>query len=573
VFDESGSVDRDSFQREKQFGIDFADTFTFGENAAKMALVQFDTVSRLTIVMQNNKNNFINLMNSITQNGRATCIGCGIQTAQQELNAKKRAQASQTMVVLTDGQNNVNVQSFPGILANAKASGTIMVAIGVARAVEAEIRNIASSPNLAFFAADFRALNGILDGLAVQTCDDIAGNLCGAGCKGFCACNQQCLCPDVCENQDKCVQPTCNVNQNGAGCQFPRNVVCNDGNACTTDSCNSQLGCVTAPVVCNDAKKCTTDSCDPNVGCVFLNVDCTPNPPDPCNNFSCSETGPGNGCVSIPNPCNLCLVNNVTCPKINCKINVCNPNNGLCAATDKVCNSNNKCIIDSCNPANDQCVQTALVCNDNNACTDDSCNPATGCVFTPFDPAVRCDDSSVCTTDTCVPATGCVNTPITCNRTDICKDAICNSVLGCQEADVDCGSVLSVIDPNKQGNCYIAACAADRPNPANQGKDGCFLSQLPGTSVDRCGFCAAPGAQSPFCLLGLDAGSAAGLGGGVIAAIVIGAVVAAVVAVVSGKKGYDVWVKHRNNMQGAQANPMYEDSGRSGNNPFFEAKA
>jgi hypothetical protein len=73
--------------------------------------------------------------------------------------------------------------------------------------------------------------------------------------------------------------------------------------------------------------------------------------------------------------------------------------------------------------------------------------------------------------------------------------------------------------------------------------------------------------------LGLDAGGAAGLGGGVIAAIVIGAVVAAVVAVVSGKKGYDVWVKHRNNMQGAQANPMYEDSGRSGNNPFFEARS
>jgi hypothetical protein len=139
--------------------------------------------------------------------------------------------------------------------------------------------------------------------------------------------------------------------------------------------------------------------------------------------------------------------------------------------------------------------------------------------------------------------------------------------LGCEEVDKDCGSVLRGIDPNKQGDCYVADC-----NPADPTGFGCFLNQLNGTTVDQCGFCTANGQNTRFCFLGLGAGQVAGLSAGVIAAIVIAVVAAAVIAAVSGKKGYDVWVKHRNNMQGAQSNPMYHDPGRSGNNPFFEAK-
>src|SRR5262249_26721822 len=44
-------------------------------------------------------------------------------------------------------------------------------------------------------------------------------------------------------------------------------VVCNDGNACTIDSCNPSVGCVTTPVVCNDGIACTRDACNPATGC------------------------------------------------------------------------------------------------------------------------------------------------------------------------------------------------------------------------------------------------------------------------------------------------------------------
>jgi len=62
---------------------------------------------------------------------------------------------------------------------------------------------------------------------------------------------------------------------------------------------------------------------------------------------------------------------------------------------------------------------------------------------------------------------------------------------------------------------------------------------------------------------------AAGLGAGVIAAIVIGVAAFAVISAIGAKKGYDVWLSKRAAMDGAQSNPMYQDGGRSGKNPFY----
>src|SRR6185436_11446884 len=41
-------------------------------------------------------------------------------------------------------------------------------------------------------------------------------------------------------------------------------VSCDDGNACTLDSCDPVSGeCVHTAIVCNDSNACTTDTCDP----------------------------------------------------------------------------------------------------------------------------------------------------------------------------------------------------------------------------------------------------------------------------------------------------------------------
>lgn len=50
---------------------------------------------------------------------------------------------------------------------------------------------------------------------------------------------------------------------------------CDDANACTTDTCDSNApdadrrGCTYSSITCDDSNSCTTDSCDVETGCVF----------------------------------------------------------------------------------------------------------------------------------------------------------------------------------------------------------------------------------------------------------------------------------------------------------------
>jgi len=65
---------------------------------------------------------------------------------------------------------------------------------------------------------------------------------------------------------------------------------------------------------------------------------------------------------------------------------------------------------------------------------------------------------------------------------------------------------------------------------------------------------------------------AAGISAGVVAAIAIGVAIAVAIGIFGGKKGYDAYMKNKNNLHGAQNNPMYNDAGRSGRNPMYELK-
>jgi hypothetical protein len=54
----------------------------------------------------------------------------------------------------------------------------------------------------------------------------------------------------------------------------------------------------------------------------------------------------------------------------------------------------------------------------------------------------------------------------------------------------------------------------------------------------------------------------------VVAAIVIGGVVALVLGFIGGKKGYDAYIRHKGEMNTVDTNPLYDDNGRTGHNPF-----
>jgi serine protease AprX len=119
-----------------------------------------------------------------------------------------------------------------------------------------------------------------------------------------------------CDDGNACTTDTCS---NGSCSNTPIN--CDDGNACTADSCDSGTGnCVNTSINCDDGNPCTTDSCDPASGCVHqepacgLSDGCCPSGCDSgsdpdcvasavCGNDICEAWG-GENCTNCSADCN-----------------------------------------------------------------------------------------------------------------------------------------------------------------------------------------------------------------------------------------------------------------------------
>lgn len=214
-----------------------------------------------------------------------------------------------------------------------------------------------------------------------------------------------------CDDGDPCTTDTCNI----SGTCVHSAITCNDSNACTTDTCNPATGCVFTPINCDDANACTTDTCS---GGVCSNTAITCSDSNPCTTDTCN---PATGCVFTPIDCNDSNA---------CTLDGCS--GGVCSNTTITCSDSNPCTTDTCAPATG-CVFTPIDCNDNNACTTDSCSGGV-CSHT----AITCNDGNACTTDSCNPATGCEFTPITCPAGQTCVNGVCTSA--CQATGTSCTS-------------------------------------------------------------------------------------------------------------------------------------
>jgi hypothetical protein len=140
---------------------------------------------------------------------------------------------------------------------------------------------------------------------------------------------------------------------------------CNDGSACTADSCDPAIGCLNAPTGCTaDADLCTAELCDAALGCGSSAVSC-----DDVSLCTADSCDPRSGCANDP----------VTCA-----------------------DDGNACTLETCDPALGCLPPAAISCNDGQICTADSCDAATGCVNAAI---VACTGGDGCCAPACVYAT------------------------------------------------------------------------------------------------------------------------------------------------------------------------
>jgi hypothetical protein len=104
-------------------------------------------------------------------------------------------------------------------------------------------------------------------------------------------------CGQLCDDGNACTIDACDSSERCAATHPP--VSCDDGNLCTTDTCDPVAGCIGTARNCTDTDLCTVDSCDPLSGdCLFLEKSCSTG--QTCNpaNGNCDDI---DECAS--NPC------------------------------------------------------------------------------------------------------------------------------------------------------------------------------------------------------------------------------------------------------------------------------
>eukprot|EP01132_Coremiostelium_polycephalum_P006198 gene6198-7720_t len=277
----------------------------------------------------------------------------------------------------------------------------------------------------------------------VSSCNPVVGCTqlpvnCGANdkCKtNYCdtASNSCKIKKTVCDDGDPCTEDSCDPD---VGCKYiPKN--CNTGDKCVKQYCSAGV-CKSDPIAnCTDCDcphtKCQIIKCKPVSGCDITNV--TVDDGNPCTTDSCD---PNTGdIVRTPVECDH---------SDKCVNNYCDSTTGKCKSVPALdCNDNNLCTTDSC--SNGTCVNTPISCDDSDPCTVDSCDSKTGCVHTPKvceDPTPcdvgyceageckskprECTTTDFCKVAQCDSKVGCITFNKTCVPDNpSCEKGVCNS--------------------------------------------------------------------------------------------------------------------------------------------------
>ncbi len=297
-----------------------------------------------------------------------------------------------------------------------------------------------------------------------------AGQVPEAGCP--CTEDEDCAldAPDACLLPATCVAGACE----GGGLR-----VCDDGDACTTDYCDPEIGCtreIEPPCAVEDGNPCTLDGCDPETGCFHLPLEGTPCQDGlDCNG---SEICAAGECIGEPCPC----VEDASCE-----------------------NSANPCSETFCDPLTSTCVAVPATgeCEDGNPCTEGTSCVGYDCLggvsSCPPDHCCEPHSSPGCPNDWLVQICTCHYDPFCCA---VAWDLLCVSTaetqcdLECPDAPGEC-CATSIVPGCSEESCATCVCAGN-PECCAEGWGTECMDAAEGLCAESCA-CADDGEGSSCC--------------------------------------------------------------------------
>lgn len=321
-------------------------------------------------------------------------------------------------------------------------------------------------------------------------CDD--GSACTASDRcvgGVCA-----GVPVVCNDGNACTSDRCRPAEGCVFLELPDGLDCDDGNACTVgDVCRDRL-CLGQPRQCpDDGDRCSLEYCDPGEGCrVFCRQagDCAPQceqdtecrDDDPCSLDRCEETTCTTHCKHHVDPCE---------DGVFCTLDYCDSSKGGCqhlewciqCTTNADCADGDACTLDRC--TQDEICEEGVLrsCpDDGDPCTIESCDTAIGCTFECSGECedtcatdAGCDDGDPCTFDHCQRGecgSFCWHEPRTCAPDRDCSISLC-AAGGCISS---VPAALPTLDGQVGPDWHPSSLAAVEIDPSNW--EGAALEEL-----------------------------------------------------------------------------------------------
>ncbi|KAN0032644.1 hypothetical protein ACTFIV_006552 [Dictyostelium citrinum] len=330
-----------------------------------------------------------------------------------------------------------------------------------------------------------------------------------------------------CITKDYCNQKLCT--DNGTKCtDVPKS--CDDGDACTIDSCISPNGSCSHERIqncdnCGTFNCITLDKCNPLVcptdnSTTCINETKTCNDDKPCTLNQCHS--PDGICSATPIPdCVVCNQTNIGCLTVDfCHPVVCSNNGDSCVTTDRNCNDYDYCTIDSCqngqckneiidncenctngigctttdfcfqnvcSDTGDSCITVPLNCSDGLRCTNEACiGPNGTCTHTRIENCIECENEACITQDLCFPVVcspdgHCIHnyTAVTCDDHDACTSDVCTE-FGCEHYTYT--GCMNCTD----GGCFTFADRCNHYGCNFTGDGKCFLTRLECDDNDPC---------------------------------------------------------------------------------------
>ena len=344
------------------------------------------------------------------------------------------------------------------------------------------------------------------------------------------ALGEPCTLPSDCTVANACLAPFC-IDKECRSAPDPQKpqcclptlaTACDDGNACTVDSCKlvlnadwsqcnhwpliSTAGCcdgmaIDAYASCNDLQPCTLDWCDDSQCKNVVVKQCCEKPGDcddgnPCTQDACTLVNPSTvGKCSHLKACCLTAADcddGQFCTSDGCDVvgGPCShtPTSTPCCEKGASCDDGDLCTVTACvnhlclsavDTKIKGCCTTAAHCNDGSDCTADVCLPSGKCQSSPIgqcctdiDAVKACDDGNPCTIEYCanficrhtLPKNGCCTTTADC-PTWMCTVAACKGVVNgqgqcsyAQNSTCSCEPGYQLPCASGSGKCAVDSC-------------------------------------------------------------------------------------------------------------------